>query len=174
MRFIIVDLEATCRESGLPRTEMEIIEIGAVELLAGEPNREFDAFVRPEIHPTLSEFCKKLTHIRQSDVDRAGCFDRVFSEFLDWIGPEDYALCSWGSYDLTQFLQDCARYQISPPAAFSFEEHINLKKRFAEKFGTRPLGMAAALNQLGMPLLGTHHRGIDDARNIAALARRIL
>jgi inhibitor of KinA sporulation pathway (predicted exonuclease) len=29
--------------------------------------------------------------------------------------------------------------------------------------------MAAALRRVGLPLRGTHHRGIDDARNIARL-----
>ena len=31
--------------------------------------------------------------------------------------------------------------------------------------------MAQALEHLGMELQGTHHRGIDDARNIAAIYR---
>jgi inhibitor of KinA sporulation pathway (predicted exonuclease) len=29
--------------------------------------------------------------------------------------------------------------------------------------------MAEALRQVSLPLVGTHHRGIDDARNIARL-----
>jgi 3'-5' exoribonuclease 1 len=180
MRYIIVDLEATCeatcRESGMPRDEMEIIEIGAVELLSAkaEPTREFCRFVRPVLHPELSVFCTQLTGITQHDVDSAEPFGQAFPEFTDWIGPRPYTLCSWGNYDLTQFLQDLARHKLLVPYPFDFARHINLKKRFAEKFGTRPLGMAAALQHLGLPLLGRHHRGIDDAHNIAALAQRIL
>ncbi|WP_309718218.1 3'-5' exonuclease [Armatimonas sp.] len=176
MRYLIVDLEATCRDSGMPREEMEIIEIGAVEMLSAdsEPTREFGRFIRPTLNPELSEFCTQLTSITQRDVERAGLFPEVFQEFQDWIGPRPYTLCSWGNYDLTQFLQDFARHEITPPYEFDFARHINLKKRCAEKFGTRPLGMASALHHLGLPLLGKHHRGIDDARNIAALARFIL
>ena len=33
--------------------------------------------------------------------------------------------------------------------------------------------MAQALQQLGLELKGTHHRGIDDARNIAAIFRHM-
>lgn len=176
MRYIIVDLEATCRESGMPREEMEIIEIGAVELLSptAEPTRAFSRFIRPTLNRELSAFCTQLTGITQGDVDRAGDFTEVFPAFLDWIGPEPYTLCSWGAYDLTQFLQDLARHALTPPHAFDSARHINLKKRFADKLGTRPLGMAAALRHVGLPLLGRHHRGIDDAYNIAALARVIL
>ena len=35
-------------------------------------------------------------------------------------------------------------------------------------------GMAKALQLVGLPLEGTHHRGIDDARNIAKLLPYIL
>ena len=34
---------------------------------------------------------------------------------------------------------------------------------------TRPLGMKGALAMEDIPLEGTHHRGIDDARNIAKI-----
>lgn len=161
----------------MPRSEMEIIEIGAVELLSAdaEPSREFGRFVRPILNPTLSDFCTTLTHIRQSDVDSAESFSSVFAEFLAWIGMDSpFTLCSWGSYDLGQFLQDLERHGLPTPAGFDTAHHINLKKRFAEFYGTRPLGMAGALRHLGLPLIGQHHRGIDDAKNIAALARRIL
>jgi inhibitor of KinA sporulation pathway (predicted exonuclease) len=33
----------------------------------------------------------------------------------------------------------------------------------------KKLGMAKALRHVGLELQGTHHRGIDDARNIARL-----
>ncbi|HWO78436.1 MAG TPA: 3'-5' exonuclease, partial [Bacillus sp. (in: firmicutes)] len=37
----------------------------------------------------------------------------------------------------------------------------------------RGVGMARALEMLKLPLEGTHHRGIDDARNIAKIFVRI-
>ena len=33
----------------------------------------------------------------------------------------------------------------------------------------KPMGMQTALRQAGLPLQGIHHRGIDNARNIARL-----
>ena len=38
----------------------------------------------------------------------------------------------------------------------------------------RRCGMTAALDLLGLPLAGTHHRGIDDARNIARIVQKTL
>ncbi|MCI0413076.1 hypothetical protein L0222_09775, partial [bacterium] len=52
--------------------------------------------------------------------------------------------------------------------------HLNLKAAFARLRGIKRCGMAAALNILGIPLLGQHHRGIDDARNIARIAKVVL
>ena len=174
MRYVIVDLEATCWETGTARDRMEIIEIGAVllEASAGPVHSEFARFVRPVVEPVLSDFCRQLTHIRQEDVDAAGDFKAVFPDFLRWIGPEPFTLCSWGAYDLGQLRTDCRRHGIAFPP--SFERHINLKQAFSRIIGVRPLGMRGALALLNLPLEGTHHRGIDDARNIARIARFVL
>lgn len=174
MRYVVVDLEATCWENIRVPGRNEIIEIGAVELLSAEgpPSREFSRFVRPVAERELSEFCKELTSIKQKDVDGAETFDRVFPEFVDWIGEEPFVLCSWGAYDLNQFRVDCARHGMAAPS--SFQRHVNLKTAFASAFGVKSCGMARALEYAGLAMRGTHHRGIDDARNIADLAALIL
>lgn len=55
-----------------------------------------------------------------------------------------------------------------------FTQHINLKEEFASVMRVKPCGMSTALKIANLPLVGTHHRGIDDARNIARLAQLIL
>ena len=48
--------------------------------------------------------------------------------------------------------------------------HISVKHRYAEhKQLMRPVGMVRALALEGLSADGTHHRGIDDARNIAKI-----
>jgi len=174
MRYVIVDLEATCWEGGSNIEIMEIIEIGAVilESSQGPAVEEFSAFVKPVIEPILSDFCMRLTSIRQSDVDNADNFKVVFPRFIDWIGSQPFILCSWGAYDLKQFRADCERHKIPLPE--SFLRHINLKQEFADLKGIKPCGMAKSLQILGIKLEGTHHRGIDDVRNIAKIAVKVL
>jgi 3'-5' exoribonuclease 1 len=174
MRYVIVDLEATCWEKGSSPARMEIIEIGAViiENNDTEPAKEFCRFVRPVVEPTLSAFCTQLTSIRQQDVEGADDFTVVFPAFVEWIGSEPFTLCSWGAYDFNQFRTDCQRHHIPLPS--TFERHINLKKAFAEWKKVKPCGMKAALYILKIPLEGTHHRAIDDVRNIAKIARELL
>jgi len=174
MRYIIVDLEATCWEGGQPVEKMEIIEIGAVALESekGPVGDEFAAFVRPVANRELSDFCRSLTTITQADVDGAEYFYDVFPRFLEWIGSEPVTLCSWGAYDRKQLEQDCARHKMPYPEALA--DHINLKAEFSRLFGIKPTGMRGALAKLGLPLEGQHHRGIDDARNIAQIALQVL
>jgi inhibitor of KinA sporulation pathway (predicted exonuclease) len=175
MRYLIVDLEATCWEQrGYGASKMEIIEIGAVMLAtaSGPIEAEFDSFVRPVENPILSDFCTRLTGIRQEDVHSAEPFPAAFDRFIAWAGTEPYALCSWGQYDLKQFEAEFKRHRMQMPP--SFGRHINVKRAFCESRGIKLCGMKRALEIAGLPLEGTHHRGIDDARNIARLAVLVL
>lgn len=174
MNYVIVDLEATCWRERYNPSRMEIIEIGAVMLASstGPTVREFVEFIRPVEEPILSDFCTELTSIRQSDVDSAETFPSAFSRFVEWIGDEPYALGSWGAYDLRQFKLDCQRHNVPCPPEFDL--HINIKEEFARLRNCERCGMDRALKHLGLKLEGTHHRGIDDARNIARIALTIL
>ncbi|MDC0744446.1 3'-5' exonuclease [Polyangium mundeleinium] len=167
--FLVIDLEATCDEEGrIPEKIMEIIEIGAV-LVDGatlEPVGEFATFVRPVIRPTLTAFCKKLTTITQADVDGAPTFPAAIEALGRFVGDRDALFGSWGDYDRKQFEIDATRWGVPLP----LQGHMNIKKRFSAALGeTTRYGMASALERLALPLLGTHHRGIDDARNIARI-----
>lgn len=169
--YLVIDLEATCSEDdSVPRNEMEIIEIGAViaESLTYDIIDEFQTFVRPVRHPRLTHFCKDLTTIRQIEVDTAPAFPQAMQELRRWMRAYPHALfCSWGNYDRVQFERDCYFHRVDYPFGKS---HLNLKHEYAIAQGLRkPVGMTVALRQVGLPLRGIHHRGIDDARNIARL-----
>lgn len=172
MRYLVIDLEATCWENGSTPSKMETIEVGAVMLASAEGplQDEFNAFVRPVASPVLSDFCNALTSIRQEDVDAAETFPVVLGNLLDWAKPtQPFVWCSWGAYDLKQLRSDCRRHGIALPECL--ERHLNLKREFARLTDSRPRTMKEALRSMSIPLEGRHHRGIDDARNIAKLAR---
>lgn len=176
MRYLIVDLEATCWRKRHRTQKIETIEIGAVLMAtaSGPISGEFSEFIRPICSTELSDFCTELTSIRQADVDSADPFSRVFPRFVDWIGPEPFRFCSWGGFDQRQLEQDCERHRLTLPKPFEAVHHLNLKRLFAEWKSGRQMGMATALEMLEIPLEGMHHRGIDDARNLAKLATLML
>lgn len=167
--LIVLDLEATCWERGTHPDRMETIEFGAVRLDRDtlDVRDSFERFVRPVDEPRLSAFCSELTGIEQAQVDGAAGFGEAIGDFVEWIGPEGGVLMTWGAYDLRQLRVDCDRHGLDLPAAFT--GHVNLKAWVAGIHGWRPCGMKKALGRLGIGLEGRHHRGIDDARNIARI-----
>jgi 3'-5' exoribonuclease 1 len=168
--YAVVDLEATCCDDGsIRRQDTEIIEVGAALCDAHtlEITEEFQCFVRPVRHPKLTEFCTKLTTITQAQVDAGISFAQAVAELGRWFGPRRTLFCSWGDYDNNQFAIEAKRNGVRLPFGGA---HLNLKRAFSERRNTsQRYGMAAALSAVGIPLRGTHHRGIDDARNIARL-----
>ena len=171
MNYIIVDLEATCEKNKKDFVN-EVIEIGAVKIIGKESPMIVDtfcSFVKPIVNPVLTNFCKELTTITQDDVDNANKFPVVIEDFKKWagVGEEDYLICSWGFYDKKQFIQDCKLHGLDKK--WIEKRHISLKHQHSEILGSRPMGMAKALRKAGIKLEGTHHRGIDDARNISKI-----
>jgi inhibitor of KinA sporulation pathway (predicted exonuclease) len=172
--YMIIDLEATCsNDESVPRDEMEIIEIGGVMLSATtfEVESEFQTFVRPVRHPRLTEFCVSLTGIVQGDVRDAPSFPQAIEAMKEWMSDfGDSMFCSWGDYDRKQFIKDCDFHHIVYPFRAG---HLNLKAEAGRVLGRKPMGISEALRQLGMEFEGSHHRGLDDARNIARIVRRL-
>jgi 3'-5' exoribonuclease 1 len=169
MKYIILDLEATCWQDKNQQHTSEIIEIGAVCVNQNkEIISQFSEFVKPILNPQLSNFCKDLTSIAQSQIDTAKTYDFVIQKFKEWINiNEEYVLCSWGFYDKSQFKADCSLHKLDIKW---LTNHISLKHQYAEiKNLNKPIGMGGALKLEKLSLDGTHHRGIDDAKNIAKI-----
>ena len=172
--YLIIDVEATCSDIGeVPRQEMEIIEIGAVLQSARnfEIEATFQTFIQPVRHPELTAFCTELTGITQKEVESAPSFAAAIKALNDWMQPiVDALFCSWGEYDKGQFEQDCSFHQIAYPFR---SQHMNLKAEFSSMFGLKKkLGVTDALRHLGLRFEGSHHRGLDDAKNMARIVRR--
>ena len=175
--LLVIDLEATCWEVSDPnRIDSEIIEIGLV-ILSCELSELWRGgwFVRPKVAPQLSEFCKRLTTITQAQVDGAPSFVQAMDELRGKVEEvtgaplEQAQFISWGNYDKKQFEHDCDLHDYPYP----FGPHRNLKQEFIGRYGLKKAGMNAALQLLKLPLLGTHHRGVDDAVNISRILQKL-
>ncbi|MFI6166846.1 exonuclease domain-containing protein [Nocardia sp. NPDC051052] len=165
----VIDVEATCWDGATPPGAVsEIIEIGltVVDLTSGERRDKHRILVRPA-RSTVSEFCTELTGLTQDEVDTGVSFADacrlLATEHQAGIRP----WASWGDYDRKQFLSQCDVTATEYPFG---HRHTNAKLVFSEAYGLkRRQGMAGALHIAGLPLEGRHHRGEDDAWNIAAL-----
>lgn len=176
---IVLDFEATCAPHKPPNPQ-EIIEFPSVliELSSMERKAEFEAFVKPIAHPQLSEFCTKLTTITQRDVDGADDFPAVLKRYGAWLDQhtlnKDNALfVTCGDWDLkTMFPAQCLTSGVHGRPIFL--SWLNIKKMFKEVTGERGRGMVPMLKTFDKPLVGQHHRGIDDCRNIATLLSALM
>jgi inhibitor of KinA sporulation pathway (predicted exonuclease) len=168
---LIIDVESTCWEPPevQPKNETsEIIEIGIAEVDINELKivKNHGIIVSPQMS-RVSKFCTRLTTLTQEYVDEGITFQTAMVMLRNNYNSEERTFISWGDYDRKMFERNCKDYGVKYPFG---PRHMNLKNSFALLHGLdyEP-GMDTALQHLGMKLEGTHHRGYDDARNIARI-----
>lgn len=166
---VVVDIEATCwKKQPPPGEQNEIIEVGVcvLDVDSGIPAQKRSLLVKPT-RSKVSHFCTKLTTLTQEQVDMGMSFADACAILEDEYHTKSRLWVSWGDYDRRMFQEQCASFCV--PYPFS-DQHMNLKVHFAElQKLTRKVGMARALKMAELPLQGTHHRGHDDAWNIARI-----
>ena len=173
-QVLIVDVEATCWEGPAPDDqESEIIEIGlcTLDVASGARLEKRSLLVKPQ-RSHVSPFCTQLTSITQQMVDHGMSFARACTILREEYASKERVWASYGDYDRRAFERQCREFQVEYPFGV---RHLNIKTLFALVHATRyEPGMAEALRIMQLPLEGTHHRGGDDAWNIAGILSVLL
>lgn len=173
-RILVIDVESTCWEGPPPRGQIsEIIEIGLcivdVERLQRLEKRAI--LVRPQMSE-VSDFCTRLTTITPELAASGMTLEQSLDLLRNEYQSEYRVFASWGDYDRNQFHRNCDYFRLKYPFG---PTHWNVKTLFAvARSLPREVGIDAACDLLGWPLEGTHHRGVDDAWNIAAIMCELL
>ncbi|XP_022593778.1 ERI1 exoribonuclease 2 [Seriola dumerili] len=195
--LIVIDFESTCWTEKNNYSQ-EIIEFPAVLLntSSGEVESEFHTYVQPQEHPILSKFCTELTGITQVQVEAGIPLQICLSRFCRWIQnlqlekgvvfPNRQQRCSapspsqklctfltWSDWDLGVCLQyECKRKQLHKPEVLN--SWIDLRSTYRLFYNRKPKGLNGALQDLGIQFSGREHSGLDDSRNTAQLAARMM
>ncbi|MBM7439910.1 3'-5' exonuclease [Streptomyces sp. HB132] len=173
----VIDVEATCWDGPPPPGSVhEIIEIGltVVDLSARRRVSRHRVLVRPA-RSAVSDFCTELTGLTQAEVDRGVTFAEACRILVEEYAAGERSWASWGEYDRRQFARQSRADGVAYPFGRPSDTHTNAKAVFASAYGLRRKpGMDHALRIAGLPLEGRHHRGEDDAWNIAALVLDLL
>ena len=173
-RIIVVDLESTCWEGPPPPGQVsEIIEIGVAVVDAASLERveKHSILVRPVLSQ-VSEFCTRLTTLTADQLASAGSLADAAQVLRKEFRSKDRLWASWGDYDRRQFERVCGELGVGYPFG---PGHLNVKTLFAVAHGLdAELGLDTACQRLGLAFEGTHHRGVDDAWNIAGLLTGLL
>jgi ERI1 exoribonuclease 3 len=161
---------------------------------------EFESFVQPK-YSHITPFCEKLTTITTKDVKDAPFLEETLEAHWNWLQkhitaaatatttdsdactiiippPENNVIIvTCGDWDLktmlpTQFKKYGKSLDDLPAV---YKRWINVKHPFQQVTKSKhAAGMQGMLTKLGLPLLGTHHRGIDDCRNIAHICEVLM
>jgi inhibitor of KinA sporulation pathway (predicted exonuclease) len=144
----------------------EIIEIGLclVDLRLLKRLERHCIMVKPGMSE-ISEFCTQLTGITPQMVAGAEPLSTAVRDLVQQFKSGDRLFASWGDYDRKQFIRNCRTYDLQYPFG---PTHLNVKNLFSAGLGLqREIEIDRACEQLGVTMEGAHHRGVDDAWNIA-------
>lgn len=167
-KIVVVDLETTCWEKRERNQIMEVIEMGVclLDIGSSEITDRQSILIRP-VYSVVSEFCSNLTTLTQKVVETGIGFREACLKLEDEYQTKKRVWASYGDFDRRQFERECRLKNVPYPFG---SRHINAKTLFAIKHRlAEEIGMEQALGLLGLELIGTHHRGVDDAYNTARL-----
>ncbi|XP_017705561.1 PREDICTED: ERI1 exoribonuclease 2 [Rhinopithecus bieti] len=194
--LIVIDFESTCWNDGKRHHSQEIIEFPAVLLntSTGQIESEFQAYVQPQEHPILSEFCMELTGIKQAQVDEGVPLKICLSQFCKWIqkiqqqkniifatgvsepSTSEVKLCAfvtWSDWDLGVCLEyECKRKQLLKPVFLN--SWIDLRATYKVFYRGTQKGLSGALAGIGIGIPQDEESGLDDSRNTALLAWKMI
>ncbi|KAK7071351.1 ERI1 exoribonuclease 3 [Halocaridina rubra] len=176
--FLVLDFEATCEDRKLIDPQ-EIIEFPVLKINAETFLEEsvFHEFVKPVHHPNLTAFCKNLTTITQEEVDGGKPFVDVLKNFEKWMEDDvrldsRFLFVTCGDWDLKTMLPaQCMLSNLEVPQYC--RAWLNMKWPYKRATRRNHRGMMEMLRTLRLTHVGTHHRGIDDCRNIANILRAL-
>jgi inhibitor of KinA sporulation pathway (predicted exonuclease) len=171
----IMDLEFTSWEGSLARNWSEpwewreIVQIGALMVDATDfsPRLEFEALVKPQRNPVLSDYFQNLTGIRQTDVDANGkSFPEALSALVAFLAAAQIVM--FNGYDGQILQENCAfhsiKFPLDPKRMFDFRPLLANTLSLPHN----------ALTSSGLPKIagiavnGRAHNGLYDCHAIAS------
>lgn len=179
----ILDFEATCWADARNDYIREIIEFPSILLKVDWKNRteeisRFSKYVKPTIHPILSNFCIELTGIKQSQVDNAETINIVYKQHCKWLTENvpinsKFVFLTVGKWDLEIMLPiEATRYNIKLNNYYS--KWKDLKSEFEYFYGRKGGGMMNMLSKLNIEHTGKHHSGISDCENTVKIVKKMI
>ena len=167
-QLVFFDFEMLCSKSGMLFEDMEAIRLGAVKVdVESGKVTGFDRFIRPQQNSPLSTFCKELTGISDSDLEKADDFPQVFKDFLFWVGGVKKArFFSWSSSDILRLKADASRHNL-PQATIEkiTKRYVDFQAVFTKRASRTAASVEKALSFYELSFIGEPHHPMYDAYN---------
>ena len=161
--YVVFDIETT----GLSAAVHQVIEIGAVKVVGGAIDEEFQTFVCPDcaIPPEIVE----LTGITDNMVRNAPTFEKAFEQFIKFCGDDSVLVAHNANFDMG-FMANSAR-KIGKEFNYTYIDTVPLC-RYAFP-GMRSVKLDTVAKKIHLPNF-EHHRAVDDAKTLARIFQYLL
>lgn len=178
----IIDFEANCLNNKLIEPQ-EIIEFPVIvyDLINHciDYKNTFHYYCQAML--PITKYCTELTGITQEQVDSGLPFVDVIRKLNKWVfengwinsdGTYSVLFVTHGDWDLqTALPKQCKYSHIRIPGYL--KKWCNVKIVFKEIYGKKGRDMVSIMKEMNLPLIGRHHSGIDDAKNIARIVKKL-
>lgn len=183
MNYIIFDLEFNQEHpknkistpDTKERLSLEIIQIGALKLnLNLETISTFNTLINPTVHTIIHPYVQYLTKITDEQISSSKTFPNVYTDFLNFIGEDEFILCVWGTSDIKELIKNINFHKLT---------HSSLSKKYidiqshASKYFNAPkgskIGLRNAIELLNINIIGEFHDAYNDACYTAEAFKRI-
>ena len=174
MRTVVIDLEfckvKKCnKEIAFPLRE-EIIEIGAIMLDDNMAEiRVFKSYIKPE-YSVVSKRIENLTGISNELLEDKASFTKVFLEFYEWLGDDEYQIHSWSMTDYYQLKAEVSKKLDIEQYEKIFSDWVDDQREFSKEIGVdKELSLTCAVSAIDEKFDGKAHDALTDARNTAKI-----
>lgn len=178
MNFIIYDLEFNQKSPNddiVPNLSFEVIQIGALKLDENLNSiSTFNSFVKPTLYHEIHPYVESLTNITSEKVNSSRTFPEIYKDFLDFIGDEDYVLCTWGSADIKELIKNIDFHKLKDNLIPC--KHIDVQK-LASIYTKTPkgmrIGLRTAIDFFQITIEGDFHDAFNDAFYTAEVFKKL-
>ena len=152
-----------------------LIEVGAV--VADQhgvlQEKVYNAFVKPQFWPRISEDCSGITGIHQRDIEHGIPFEQMLQSLWQMSPTQDTWLVGWGNQDRLVLKNGCDKYGFEYP--FLYENYIDLATEY-KIFNNRNrmISLKDAIEETGVEKRGILHTAYDDAVNAALVMQKVI
>ena len=179
--IFFLDCEYTCWENSMetlwsdPKYPMELIQvgIGIYDLHKDIILETYSKYIRPNVNPILSNYCKNLLKIEQDVIDNSDDLQTVFREIKSLIikySHQSLITCSWGT-DRECINNDAKLKSEDDP--FDLLPAMNLQVNAAKILGIkdREVDREEIKNKFGIPMSNHRHDALEDALDVKNIMR---
>lgn len=181
MNYILFDLEfnqeITSKDKNVSSSNLtfEIIQIGALKLNNNlEVISTFNKYIKPTEHKEIHPFVENLTKITTSMVEHEDYFNKVYTDFVNFIGPEDFTFCVWGVSDIKELIRNIKFHNID--LNDTFKSYIDVQSLASTPLKIKKgekAGLKTAVEYFNISAPSQFHDAFNDAYYTAEVFRKL-